>query len=190
MHEGQLVQVVEATRVYDTGADDLWDALTSAERIPRWFLPIEGELRPGGRYQLEGNAGGMITHCDPPRALDLTWEFGGGSWVMVRLEPDGAGTRLTLEHLVARDDHWTRFGPGAVGVGWEFAFMGLGMHLASGGAAVDRDAVQIWVASPNGHAFIRSSADAWRTAHVASGASTDEAHAMAVRTAAAYTGTG
>ena len=44
----------------------MWDAVTSAERIPRWFLPISGDLRLGGRYQLEGNAGGEVLECAPP----------------------------------------------------------------------------------------------------------------------------
>ena len=36
------------------------DALTDPERIGRWFLPISGDFRLGGRYQFEGNAGGKI----------------------------------------------------------------------------------------------------------------------------------
>jgi uncharacterized protein YndB with AHSA1/START domain len=81
-HEGKPARVVVASRSYDTTPDDLWDALTSAERIPRWFLPISGDLKLGGRYQLEGNAGGTITACEPPRRLSVTWEFGGGTtWV-------------------------------------------------------------------------------------------------------------
>src|SRR6185295_15930565 len=125
-HEGKRARVVVAARAYDTDTDDLWNALTSRERIPRWFLPIEGELRLGGRYQLQGNAGGTITRCDPPSALDLTWEFGGAaSWVQVRLEPDGRRTRFVLEHIAHRDgigaDHWKKFGPGAVGIGWDLA---------------------------------------------------------------------
>jgi len=76
--EGTPVRVVVATRRYDTDIDDLWDALTNAERIPRWFLPVSGELRLGGRYQLEGNAGGTIKVCEPPHSLAVTWEFGGG----------------------------------------------------------------------------------------------------------------
>ena len=65
------------TRLYDTSVDDLWDALTSKERIPRWFLPVEGDLKLGGRYQLKGNAGGTITACTPPNHFAATWEFGG-----------------------------------------------------------------------------------------------------------------
>src|SRR5215207_937092 len=85
-HGGSLARVVVASRTYDTTVEDLWDALTNKERIPRWFLPVSGELRLGGRYQLQGNAGGTITRCDPPRALGLTWEFGGQTtWLDVRL---------------------------------------------------------------------------------------------------------
>ncbi len=54
---------------------ELWDAVTNAERIPRWFAAITGELKLGGRYQLEGNAGGDITRCDAPTAVDITWEY-------------------------------------------------------------------------------------------------------------------
>jgi hypothetical protein len=50
-YEGKTARVVIATRTYDTTVDDVWDALTSAERIPRWFLPITGDSRgmPAGR---------------------------------------------------------------------------------------------------------------------------------------------
>jgi len=191
-HEGKPARIVIATRTYATDPADLWDALTSRERIPRWFLPIEGELKLGGRYQLIGNAGGTITRCDPPQALDLTWEFGGGiSWVTVRLAPDGEGTLLTLEHIVHASDvdqHWAQFGPGAVGVGWDLAFLGLGRHLESGGAAVDRDAAQAWMGSEAGKAYMRTSATAWAEAHIAAGENPETARAMAQRTIAAYTG--
>src|ERR1700730_11920499 len=68
-HEGRLARVVAAARSYDTTVEDLWDAITNAERIPRWFLPVSGDLRLGGRYQLQGNAGGEVTRCEPPRLL-------------------------------------------------------------------------------------------------------------------------
>lgn len=68
-YEGKTARVVIATRTYDTTVDDVWDALTSVERIPRWFLPVTGDLRIGGRYQLKGNAGGEIRRCEPPRLL-------------------------------------------------------------------------------------------------------------------------
>ena len=67
--DGKAASAVTLTRLYDTGVDDLWDALTSKERIPRWFLPVEGDLQLGGKYQLKGNAGGTITACTPPDIL-------------------------------------------------------------------------------------------------------------------------
>jgi uncharacterized protein YndB with AHSA1/START domain len=191
-HAGKPARVVVAVRTYDTDCEDLWDAITRRERIPRWFLPIEGDLKLGGRYQLQGNAGGSITRCDPPHALDLTWEFGGGvSWVTVRLEPEDRSTRLTLEHIVHASDvdaHWARFGPGAVGIGWDLTLRGMDQYLGGGGAGVDREAAQSWVGSDAGKAFVRASATAWAEAHIAGGEDPAVARGMAERTAAAYTG--
>src|SRR5688500_7820285 len=97
--DGAPTRTVVATRSYPTTVADLWDAITSAERIPRWFLPVSGDLRLGGRYQLEGNAGGEITACEPPAHLGLTWEFGGDvTWVEVRLAQTGDSAELVLEH--------------------------------------------------------------------------------------------
>jgi uncharacterized protein YndB with AHSA1/START domain len=189
-HQGKPARVVIATRRYDTDRDDLWDALTSAERIPRWFLPISGDLRLGGRYQFEGNAGGEITRCEPPQLLAVTWEYGGGvSWLTVTLEDDAAGgTQLELEHIAHVDDNlWDRFGPGAVGVGWDLALMGLARHLASG-AAVDRAAAMAWSASQEGKSFMRASSEAWGKASVSAGTSEAAARAAAGRTSAFYCG--
>ncbi|WP_267891244.1 hypothetical protein [Streptomyces dysideae] len=33
---------------------------------------------------------------------------------------------------VVPEEFWGSFGPGAVGVGWDFVFLGLGKHLADG----------------------------------------------------------
>jgi uncharacterized protein YndB with AHSA1/START domain len=184
-------RVVTITRRYAAPVEDVWSACTDPERIPRWFLPVSGELREGGRYQLEGNAGGTVERCDPPRSFTATWEFGGSvSWIELRLAPAGDGaTRMALEHIAPVDDggHWESFGPGAVGIGWDLGLMGLGRHLASG-APVDRDEVAAWSASDDGRRFIRESSLAWRDAAVASGADAAQAQAQAERTTAAYLG--
>lgn len=190
-YEGALSRVVTAVKSYATSPADLWDAITNPERIPRWFLPIEGDLRIGGRYQLKGNAGGTIKRCDPPQALDVTWEFGGGmSWVTVRLAAEGEATRLTLEHIVHKSDadqHWAKFGPAAVGVGWDLTLMGLDRHLASG-AALSHEEAHAWMRSDEGKAFMRDSAAAWAEAHIKGGENPDTARGMAERTAGFYTG--
>ncbi|MXY36229.1 MAG: SRPBCC family protein, partial [Dehalococcoidia bacterium] len=127
--EGQPARAITLVRSFATSVDDLWDALTNGERIPRWFLPISGELALGGRYQFEGNAGGVITECERPSLLAATWEFGGDvSWVEVRLSDDGSGSaRLTLTHTMRLSDQWEIFGPGATGVGWEGGLVGLAL---------------------------------------------------------------
>ena len=192
-HEGQDVRVVVATRLYATDRDDLWSALTDAERLPRWFLPISGQLEVGGRYKLEGNAEGSVLQCDPPEALAVTWEFGGQvSWVHLRLAQDEGGTRLTLEHLIPKDkaaeEHWKQYGPGATGVGWDLSFLGLALHLDSGGQAIDRSKSDAWLASDAGKTFMRDSANLWGEAHVKAGEDPEVAEAMARRTADFYTG--
>ena len=185
--DGNDARVVVASRTYPTTADDLWNALTSAERLPRWFLPVTGDLRLGGRYQLHGNAGGEILTCEPPRHLKVSWEFGGQTrWVELRITKHGTGVRLTLEHTMFVDDHWKKFGPGATGVGWDLALVGLAQHID--GAMASPEAGMAWMMSDNGKSFIRQSSDAWRRADVASGEDADTANAAASQTTAAYTG--
>jgi uncharacterized protein YndB with AHSA1/START domain len=187
--DGRPARAVVAERTYDTTVDDVWDAVTNPERIPRWLLPIEGDLRVGGRYQLEGNAGGEVTTCDPPTHLAVTWEFMGGvTWLDVHLSERAEGrTLLRLEHVALADDlaMWDQFGPGGVGIGWDLSLLGLGEHLLTGGS-VDVDAEV--AASGDGGRFMVGSADAWCEADIAFGTPEDVARAAAERTKAAYTG--
>jgi uncharacterized protein YndB with AHSA1/START domain len=186
--EGKEARVLTISQVYDTDLADLWDACTNAERIPRWFLPVSGELKVGGKYQLEGNAGGTVERCDPPKSFAATWEFGGNvSWIEVRLTPEGEGTRFELEHVAHVDDRWDEFGPGAVGIGWDGALVGLVLHLAAPGTAVDPEAAMAWMMSPEGIRFMTASNEAWYEADVAAGADPAQARAAADRTLKAYT---
>lgn len=187
--DGKPASTVTLTRAYDTDVDDLWDALTRQERIPRWFLPVEGELRLGGRYQLKGNAGGTITACTPPSHFAATWEFGGGtSWIDVKVVAEKGGqARVTLEHTAIIEDHWNQFGPGAVGIGWDLALAGLELHVATG-TSVDHETAEAWMGSPDGKAFVTESGEAWRAAHVASGVDAASAKERSDRTIAFYRG--
>jgi uncharacterized protein YndB with AHSA1/START domain len=188
--EAGEARTVTVSQAYDTDLEDLWDACTSPERIPRWFLPVSGDLRLGGQYQLEGNAGGTVERCDPPKGFAATWEFGGEvSWIEVRLsaDPDGKA-RFELEHIAHVDDEkWAEFGPGAVGVGWDGALMGLALHLSSGGAPVNPQEAMAWMMSPDGIRFMTASSEAWYEANVAGGTPEDVARAAADKTTAAYT---
>jgi uncharacterized protein YndB with AHSA1/START domain len=186
--DGKPASAVTLTRLYDTSVDDLWDALTSKERVARWFLPVEGDLQLGGTYQLKGNAGGTITACKPPTHFAATWEFGGAvSWIEVALAAERDQARLTLEHTAVIEDHWNQFGPGAVGIGWDLAIAGLERYLATG-ASVDHATAEAWMVSPAGKAFMSESGEFWRAAHVASGVEAASAKERSDRTIAFYRG--
>jgi uncharacterized protein YndB with AHSA1/START domain len=166
-------RVVRLRRTYDASIEDVWDALTNPERIGRWFLPISGDYRIGGRYQFEGNAGGEILECERPRRLRASWVYGEVSGpadvseVVLRLEPAGDGaTTFELEHTaIVPEEFWTTYGPGAVGVGWEGGLLGLALHLR-GGSVDDPIA---WQMSEEGRSFNTLSAEAWGSATLASG---------------------
>ncbi len=187
--DGRPTHIVVASRIYPTGVEDAWDALTSPERIPRWFLPITGDLRLGGRFQLQGNADGEILRCDRPSHLAVTWEYGGSaSWVDVRLTAEGAErTRLELRHEApATGEFWDQFGPGAGGVGWDLALMGLDLYLE--GRALDPAAAAAFLGTPEGKRLVELSSDDWCRASIAAGTPRDAAEGAAARTTAAYTG--
>ena len=75
-HESGLKKLL-IRRPYEAAHEDVWDALTDPDRIVRWFLPVTGDLRPGGRFCLEGNASGDIVRCEPHRRRDQR-KLGGG----------------------------------------------------------------------------------------------------------------
>ena len=185
--DGQQARAITLSRLYSTTIEDLWDAVTNGQRIPRWFAPVTGELQLNGSYQVEGNASGQVTECEPLSHYSLTWEFAGEvSWVDVRLAADGDAVRLSLTHTAHPSPHWDAYGPGAAGVGWEWAFLGLAFHVAQPDAPrVDE---MEFVTSGNGRAFFGGSSDGWAQAAVAAGTDAEVAAAAARRTTAFYTG--
>jgi uncharacterized protein YndB with AHSA1/START domain len=163
------------TRRYDAAIEDVWDAITDPDRIKRWMMPISGDLRVGGKFQLEGNAGGEILQCEPPRRLKLT--FGGEtSIVEVRLAADGdERTTLELEHTVPIEMAGGGAGALYVGPGWDGALMGLGLFLR--GEAVD-DPVKA-ANSPEVQQFSKGSIEAWASEVERSGTATADELAAA-----------
>ena len=186
--DGKKASEVVISREYSTTVEELWGAVTSADRIPCWFLPVRGDLKLGGRFQLEGNAGGTITSCERPSNFTLTWEFAGDvSWVEVRLsEGKEGGAGLTLTHTALLSEHWDTFGAGATGVGWEMALLGLSMHVTDPGQPKP-DATEFALSS-EGRALIADSSEGWGRASVAAGTDEEAARVAAARTTAFYTG--
>jgi uncharacterized protein YndB with AHSA1/START domain len=187
--DGLDVRVLVAERTFSASIDDVWDALTTPERIHRWMAPISGDLQLGGHYQVEGNAGGEVLACEPPKHFSISWVFGGDtSWVDVYLEPAGDGTELRLEHSASLEgltsEHYLQFGPGATGMGWELSLMGLAEHFETPDLVIrEGDAATIDLSG-----FMASSSNGWREAAIEIGEDPEQATAAAERCLAAYTG--
>lgn len=187
---GAATKVAIIRSAFPTSQTDLWDAITSEARIPQWFLPIDGELRAGGQYQTEGNAGGRIEACEAPDSFAVTWEYAGQlSWLRVELARVEHAAELTLHHEapVGDGEFWKQYGPGATGVGWELALLSLRAYVDAP-AAFDPSEVQAWSESAAAHPFIQRVAQAWADAAIQDGDDPTAAKAAAIRTYAFYTG--
>ncbi len=197
--DGVRSYVQTLAQTYPCPIDDVWHAVTSVERIPRWFLPISGDLRLGGTFQFEGNAGGEIRACDPPNggsaAYTVTWGNGMGepAIVHVRLTAvDATSTRFELENVAAVDSipegFWEQFGPSATGMGWDSGLLGLASYFGGGEDGISPEDAAAWVATDEGHAFMRGSADRWAAQHISDGADAAVAQAAATTTYGMYVG--
>jgi uncharacterized protein YndB with AHSA1/START domain len=154
-------------RTYDAPIADVWSACTEPERLNRWFLPVSGDLRPGGNFSLQGNAGGEIVECEPPRGLHVTWIYGDRPvdevWLRLSPAPDG-GTALELEHAtVSTEVEWEGrmldVIPG-VGSGWELPLAwSLPAYLR--GELPDAPASEWYEPTAEHMAFAERSAKAW-----------------------------
>lgn len=187
--ETTTAMTVEISQEYPTDQADLWQAVTTADRLARWFAPVHGDLELGGRYQVEGNAGGVVQTCEPPERFTATWVMGEGhSLIDVRVEEiDADHSRLRLIHSGDVDNgFWQTYGPGAVGVGWDLSLLGLAGHLVSGaGRPPEADE---WAAGEQAREFMRGSAVRWVDAAIAAGLDPDAAREAGGRTTSFYLG--
>ena len=165
---------VTLRRNYSAPIGDVWDAITDPTRIARWFMPVSGDLRVGGTFQLEGNAGGEILACEPPSLVRLTWG-GSTSIVELRLSESDGGTVLQLDHTVPIEMAQSGAGALWVGPGWDGAVMGLGLYLAVGGI----DDPVAMAASRQVQEFSQKSVHAWAAVVEASGTATTDQLAQA-----------
>lgn len=182
--DGPEVVAVRVRRSYPAQIEDVWDAITDPDRLKRWFYPISGELEVGGSFQLEGNAGGDILRCEPPRRLKVT--FGGeASLVEVRLSGGAdadAETVLELEHTVPVAMAGSGAGALFVGPGWDGALMGLAIFLRGEAVGDPLEAAN----SPQVQRFNVQSAHAWAAAVEASGTATADEVAGALQGSLAH----
>lgn len=116
-------------RTYDAPIEDVWDACTNPERLQRWFLALEGDLKLGGTYVMGGFAGGEILQCEAPRLVTVTWDVEGYPVDEVELrlsEAPGGGTLLQVEHATTQEGVTILSNMGS---GWEPGLVALDMEL-------------------------------------------------------------
>ena len=123
--------VVRMEGSYDTGIDDLWSALTHAQRLARWIAEVEGDLHLGGAFRATFTSGwegpGRVDACEPPRYLLVTMAPGREEETVIEavLVADGDQTRLVVEERGIPLEELA-----AHGAGWQAHLEGLAAHGA------------------------------------------------------------
>lgn len=131
-------RTVRFERDLDASPEELWDALTSPQRLARWLAPSILTPGPNGHIRHDFGEGetceGPILTWDPPRLLEYGWRFSGESDSVVRFEltPVAAGTRLTLVHRHLGQAHAAGYG-----AGWHAHLDRLAAALAGDAGTVD-----------------------------------------------------
>jgi len=101
---------IEREITIDAPVDRVWDVITQAEHIGRWFgdAGAEIDLRPGGRFTCtwseHGTVNAIVERVDRPRTFAYRWARPLGAEVKpdnstlveFTLLPDGTGTRLRV----------------------------------------------------------------------------------------------
>lgn len=112
---GSQAVVAGLSVTLDAPVGEVWDALTSPERLPKWLAPGRIDLRVGGVIRLEFAEGGVVidstvTEIDPPRVLAYSWSGPGAPRRPVRwvLEPIGQTTHLTLKLCIPASEDAAR----------------------------------------------------------------------------------
>jgi uncharacterized protein YndB with AHSA1/START domain len=113
-------------RRLDAPPERVWRALTDRAELRLWLTDTTIEPRVDGGVVVDwGEAGqttGTVLAWEPPTLLEYTWTWEGVMEAVLRLDlrPEGAGTRLRLEHRrVAPRVAWD------MGSGWHAFLDGL-----------------------------------------------------------------
>jgi uncharacterized protein YndB with AHSA1/START domain len=83
----------------------VWKALTDPAAVAAWLMPTDFAPAVGHRFRLDARPGfgfidGEVVDLEPPHLLRCHWIVGGvPTTLTIRLEADGAGTLLRLEHV-------------------------------------------------------------------------------------------
>jgi uncharacterized protein YndB with AHSA1/START domain len=153
-------------RTISAPIETVWAACSEPDRLNRFFLPVTGNLRPGGNFQFQDQAGGQILRCDPPHHIAVTWDYPGRAVdeVTLHLSPGPNGdTVLELEHatvtkLVEWDGQMFDVIPG-VAAPWETILDYLAKYLR--GELPDAPGVEWYTPNPEDQALDAQRTEIW-----------------------------
>ncbi len=123
----------------------VWHALTDPVMIERWLMKPDGyEAQVGARFTLgdapragcRGHVECEVLELSPPRRIVWSWrgaEDPAITRLIIELEDDGEGTRLTLSHTGESDERTVRKTTG----GWTEKLAALDELLSQGGNGND-----------------------------------------------------
>ncbi|NRQ39136.1 SRPBCC domain-containing protein [Nonomuraea sp. NN258] len=109
----------------------IWRALTDPELLARWLMPNDFKLEVGHRFTFttepkkqvgfDGVVYCEVLEFEPERLLKISWsDRKNADWTVAwRLEPEGKGTRLFLDHEgFDPDDELQQLSRKIMGSGW------------------------------------------------------------------------
>ena len=127
---------VKVSRSYRDPVEDVWDACTNAERVPRWSAGRAASCSSAGASRSRTTPAATIEGCEPPRSFSATWESAAQvSWITrdARPRPTTAGpasrSSTSRSSTTSARGVWEQFGPGAVGDRLGRAVLDLTRHL-------------------------------------------------------------
>jgi uncharacterized protein YndB with AHSA1/START domain len=95
--------VVQREVVFEAPLEEVWQALTQAERLSEWFAnEVELDVRPGGTGVFRWDDGSVrhavVEEVDEERRFAFRWsdDDGNETRVELALDTDAEGTRLTV----------------------------------------------------------------------------------------------
>ena len=109
---------VRFEREFPVPVTELWDALTSPERLARWLAPGTIGGGPDGTVRLDFGEGGIVTghvlRWEPPSLLEFEWRFARETESVVRFELSSSdeGTHLVLDHRALAVEHAAGYSAG------------------------------------------------------------------------------
>ena len=94
---------IHATQLLPHPPERVWRALTDPERMSRWLMPTDFKAELGHAFSFDTGGWGkvqcVVLAIEPLRLLRISWKNPPlDTTVTWTLFPEGAGTRLEVEH--------------------------------------------------------------------------------------------